>query len=80
MTRSFICIAATSLCLAAAGCTANVEDPTVNQQGRGGDVTCVATCDSQQTTCIAKCTDDSCKASCMTTHTTCVGSCTKDGG
>jgi hypothetical protein len=80
MNRSSIQMLATSLLLVAAACTANVEDPTVNQQGRGGDTTCIASCDSQQTSCVAKCTDDACKASCTTTHTTCVGSCSKDGG
>jgi hypothetical protein len=78
MTRS-LSIIATWCLLAGVACTANVENPTVNQQGRGGD-TCVASCDTEQTTCVAKCTDDACKASCTTTHTSCVASCSKDGG
>ena len=63
------------------GCTTNVENPTVNQQGRGGD-TCVASCDTDNTTCVAKCTDDKCRVSCETTHTSCVTSCSAapDGG
>jgi len=56
-------------------CTANVEDPVVNQTGRKGDTTCVTTCDADKVTCVAKCTDDSCKASCETTHASCVSSC-----
>ncbi len=62
------------------GCTANVENPVVDQTGRTGN-TCVANCDSARTSCVAKCTDDSCRASCETTHTSCTGSCsTADGG
>jgi hypothetical protein len=68
----------------AAGCTANVENPTVDQTGRTGDTTCVENCDSAKTTCVAKCTDDACKASCETTHSSCSSSCVtvvvKDGG
>jgi hypothetical protein len=71
---------AASCFLAAIGCTANVENPTVNQQGRGGDTTCVGSCDSNQTTCAAKCTDDTCKATCTSTHTDCTATCSKDGG
>jgi hypothetical protein len=79
MTLSLAKFVAASCLLAAVGCTANVENPTVNQQGRGGD-TCVVACDTEQTSCFAKCTDDACKASCTTTHTSCVSSCSKDGG
>jgi len=70
---------AVSCLLAAIGCTTNVENPTVNQQGRGGD-TCVTTCDSDQVSCVAKCTDDACKVNCNATHTTCVSGCSADGG
>jgi len=62
------------------GCTANVENPTVNQQGRGGNTTCVTTCDDAKTSCVAKCTDDACKVSCQTTHDHCVASCAPDAG
>jgi hypothetical protein len=63
------------------GCTANVEDPVLNQTGRTGDTTCVTSCDDTKTTCVAKCTDDACKASCETTHGSCSSNCTpKDGG
>jgi hypothetical protein len=63
--------------LSFAGCTANVENPKVNQQGRGGDTTtCVMDCDSTQTTCVAKCNDDACKASCSTAHSNCTSACT----
>jgi hypothetical protein len=79
MTQSLARFAAASFLLAGIGCTANVENPTVNQQGRGGD-TCVVACDTEHTSCVAKCTDDACKASCTTTHTSCVASCSKDGG
>ena len=78
MTLSLAKFVAASCLLAAVGCTANVENPIVNEQGRGGD--CVASCDTEQTSCFAKCTDDACKASCTTTHTSCVSSCSKDGG
>jgi hypothetical protein len=63
---------------AAWGCTANVEDPTVNQQGRGGD-TCVTNCDTAKVTCVGKCTDDACKVSCESTHKSCVTSCASAG-
>jgi hypothetical protein len=63
-----------------AGCTTNVENPTVNQQGRGGNTACVATCDADNVTCVGKCTDDKCKVSCEATHSSCVGSCSVDGG
>lgn len=67
-----------------AACTANVENPTVDQTGRDGDTTCVTDCDDAHTTCVAKCNDDSCKATCKTTHDDCTGKCTvtttdKDG-
>jgi len=63
------------------GCTSNVEDPTLNQTGRTGNTTCVTSCDTDHTSCVAKCTDDMCKASCETTHTSCTNSCAPaDGG
>jgi hypothetical protein len=80
MTQSLATILAASCLLAGFACTANVEDPTVNQQGRGGNTTCISSCDTDQTSCVAKCTDDACKVSCQTTHTSCVASCSKDGG
>ena len=64
-----------------AACTTNVENPTVNQQGRGGNEVCVMDCDAANVTCVAKCTDDKCKASCEATHSSCTGSCAPtDGG
>jgi hypothetical protein len=79
MTKLFASlIVASSLC---GGCTANVENPTVNQQGRAGDTTCITNCDGANTSCVASCSDDVCKASCQTTHSSCVSSCApKDGG
>ena len=74
MVKSFVTTMASACLLAGVVCTANVENPTVNQQGRGGN-TCVVACDSDHTTCVAKCSDDKCKASCETTHTQCVASC-----
>jgi hypothetical protein len=66
--------------LVTAACTANVENPNVNQQGRGGN-TCVTSCDDSHTSCVAKCTDDACKVTCQTTHDHCVASCAPaDGG
>lgn len=60
----------------AIACTANVENPQVDQTGREGDTTCVTSCDDAQTTCVAKCSDDTCKAACRTTHEDCTGKCT----
>lgn len=60
----------------ALACTANVENPQVDQTGREGDTTCVTDCDNAQTTCVAKCSDDTCKASCKTTHDDCASKCT----
>lgn len=66
---------------AVTGCTANVENPTVDQTGRTGDMTCVKTCDDTETTCTGKCNDDSCKATCTTDHDKCTSACTPtDGG
>lgn len=65
----------TSLMIAAAtGCTANVEDPKVDQTGKDGD-TCVKSCDEEQVTCTGKCSDDTCKASCTKTHQECSDDC-----
>ena len=75
----FAKLVAASCLFAGIACTANVENPTVNQQGRGGD-TCVVNCDTAQTSCMATCTDDACKVKCQTTHTSCVASCSRDGG
>jgi hypothetical protein len=67
-------------CILLFACTANVEEPVINQTGRTGD-TCVKTCDDQHTTCVAKCNDDGCKAACESTRTSCSSACTsKDGG
>jgi hypothetical protein len=64
-----------------AGCTTNVENPSVDQTGRTGNTTCVTDCDDANTTCVAKCSDDTCKASCKTTLDMCTASCTtSDGG
>lgn len=57
-----------------AGCTANVENPTVDQTGKT-DETCVKHCDDDKVTCTGKCTDDTCKASCTKTHDDCSASC-----
>jgi hypothetical protein len=65
----------------AAACTANVEKPTVNQQGRGGDTntTCVTSCDNTNTMCVASCSSSadvtSCKAECSTELNTCTTQC-----
>ena len=77
----FVFVVAASM-FAGWGCTTNVENPTVDQTGRTGNTTCVTSCDTQKTTCVAKCTDDACKASCETTHTSCVTGCaaSPDGG
>jgi len=58
-----------------AGCTANVENPSVDQTGRTGNTTCVTDCDNTKTTCIAKCSDDTCKAACTTDHDKCTAAC-----
>jgi hypothetical protein len=59
-----------------AGCTANVENPTVDQTGKNVDMACVTKCNDSDTTCVAKCTDDSCKASCKTDLDKCTSTCT----
>ena len=64
------------LLCAIAGCTANVENPTVDQTGKKTDQACVTKCDDTNTTCVAKCTDDGCKASCKTDLDNCTSSCT----
>jgi hypothetical protein len=73
--------------LSAAACTANVENPSLNQTGKNSTTVaqCTKTCDDNNTTCTAKCSDDTCKASCTTTHDNCVTQCqtvttTSDGG
>ena len=67
------------------GCTANVENPNVDQTGRSGDTVAVCTksCDDTLTTCTGKCTEDSCRVSCQTDHDGCRTKCTAvkpDGG
>ena len=61
---------------ALAGCTANVENPEVDQTGKTDDTACKTDCDESNTTCVAKCSDDSCKASCKTTLDKCTSTCT----
>jgi hypothetical protein len=62
--------------LALSACTANVEDPVVNQQGREGDETCVESCDETQITCSGKCDDDGCRGKCKTEFDDCSVECT----
>jgi len=59
-----------------AGCTANVENPEVDQTGKTDDTECKTDCDKGNTTCVAKCSDDSCKASCKTDLDECTSTCT----
>jgi len=63
--------------VALGACTANVENPTVNQQGHGGNTACVTTCDDTNTTCTAKCNDEGCKATCKTDLDKCTVDCDK---
>jgi hypothetical protein len=72
--KSSICVALFMSAIAA--CTANVENPTVDQTGKNVDMACVTKCNDSDTTCVAKCTDDSCKASCKTDLDNCTSSCT----
>jgi len=71
---------------AALACTANVENPQLNQAGSSSTVAmCTMTCDGTETSCAARCSDDTCKATCTTTHGQCVTQCdgtttTGDGG
>lgn len=59
-----------------AGCTANVDNPEVDQTGKSDDeAECVTECDESNTTCVAKCTDDSCKGSCKTVLDECTSTC-----
>jgi hypothetical protein len=63
------------------GCTANVDNPKLNQNANDNEAMCTKTCDDAKTTCVAKCTDDGCKASCTTEHDHCVTACSPaDGG
>jgi hypothetical protein len=72
--KTTLSIMFTGLIVAAVtGCTANVENPSVDQTGK--DNTCVKTCDEDKVTCTGKCTDDICKASCAKTHDDCAASC-----
>lgn len=57
----------------ASGCTANVENPSVDQTGK--DTHCVEACDDDKVTCTGKCSDDTCKASCTKTHDDCSAAC-----
>jgi hypothetical protein len=85
MTKS-VCSVSVMLIAFGLGCTANVENPKVDQTGRNGDsvAVCTKSCDDTQTSCVAKCNDDSCKATCNTDHDHCTTQCTSapapDGG
>ena len=77
MNRSIIRVVAfLGLMGSAVGCTANVENPSVDQTGREGDTSCTTECDETRTTCVAKCNDDTCKANCKTTYDDCAVKCT----
>ena len=69
-------VLAALLVSALAGCTANVENPKVDQTGKSTDAACVTDCDDSNTTCVAKCTEDTCKASCKTDLDKCTSTCT----
>jgi len=56
------------------GCTANVENPKVDQTGKDADA-CIKTCDDTKVSCTGKCSDDTCKASCTKTGDDCTDSC-----
>jgi hypothetical protein len=67
-----------ALAIPALACTANVDDPKVDQSPDGdGDVDeeCVTECDESQTTCVGSCDDDGCRASCETDYDECVTEC-----
>ena len=69
-------VIAALLLSALVGCTANVENPTVDQTGKNVDMACVTKCNDSDTTCVAKCTDDGCKAACKTDLDKCTSTCT----
>jgi hypothetical protein len=69
-----VTLACLALGLPAIGCTANVEDPDVDQTGREGD-DCETTCDDAELECTGKCDDDGCRASCESDHEDCVTEC-----
>jgi hypothetical protein len=63
------------------GCTANVENPKLNQNANDNEQMCTKTCDDTLTSCTGKCNDDGCRASCTSTHNQCVTACSPtDGG
>jgi len=61
--------------LALGACTANVENPTVNQTGRTGDTECFTSCDDADVKCKAQCNDEGCKASCKASYDDCSVKC-----
>jgi len=70
-----VTLACLALGFSAIGCTANVEDPDVDQTGRDNDDDCVTVCDDDRVDCTASCDDDSCRATCDTDHEECVTEC-----
>lgn len=71
-----VSLACFALALPVIGCTANVEDPKLNQGGQDNDKEqCKTECSSTQTTCVGKCGDSGCKATCKTDYDSCVSDC-----
>jgi hypothetical protein len=68
--------------LGAAGCTANVSNPKVDQGGQNNSTTeCTMNCGTTETSCAAKCSDNTCKAGCTSAQMDCVTQCSSgDGG
>ena len=74
MTLSLACVA---LGFSPLACTANVDDPDIDQQPDNSDdpAECVVDCDETRTTCVGSCDDDGCRATCETDHDECVTEC-----
>ncbi len=71
-----VSLACAALALPIIGCTANVDDPKVDQGGQDNDAdVCRTECNDTQTTCVGSCNDDGCKATCKTDYDDCVSDC-----
>ena len=68
-----VTLACLALGLPAIGCTANVDDPDVDQSTDGDD--CETECEDAEVDCTGGCNDDGCRATCETDREECVTEC-----